>query len=231
MGLLLATFAATAQNVRTYIPKNAYTYLPVLKEEIYRIIPDTPLPEYFGGLAEQESCLSLTHSKCWLPTSRLLTSREEGGGIFQLTRAYRPDGTLRFDSLSEARLQWRTELKDLTWENLYSRPDLQIRTMLLMVRKDLNYFSDAPPPEQYKFADSAYNGGRSDVVKSRAKCSLTKGCDSNVWFDNVEKVSVKSDKPIYGTRSAKFINNEHVENIFKLRMHKYKPYLSQDPQQ
>lgn len=233
IGLCLVAFTSTAQkvDVRTYIPKNAYALFPVLQEEIYRLIPETPYPEYFGGLGEQESCLSLTHSRCWLPTSQLLTKREEGGGLFQLTRAYREDGSLRFDSLQAAREQWRTELKDLSWGNLYQRPDLQIRTMLLMVRRDLKLFADAPPLEQYKFADSAYNGGPGDVKKSRTKCALTPGCNPNIWKGNVEAVSVKSDKPIYGNRSAKFINNEHVENIFELRMHKYRPYLLRETPQ
>jgi len=97
--------------------------------------------------------------------------------------------------------------------------------MILMTRKNLTYFTGVQPLEQYKFADSAYNGGRGDVQRSRTKCSLTQGCDPGIWFDNVERLSVKSDKPIYGNRSAKMINNEHVRLIFEQRMQKYKPYL------
>ena len=226
LGLLVSSLPAHAQNVKTFIPKKAPPMLPLLKEEISRLMPDAEIPWYFGGLIEQESCLSLTHSRCWDPTSQLLTKREQGLGFGQLTRTWNADGSPRFDTLADMRRAYNTELKDLSWDTLKDRPDLQMRTMILMVRKDLQYFGNVPDPiNKYKFADSSYNGGRGDVLRARTKCSMTPGCDANIWTGHVDLQSVKSDKPLYGTRSAKFINNEHVSNIFELRMEKYRPFF------
>ena len=69
--------AVLAQNV----PPLALVYLPVLVEKQRAIWPDAPTPSFLASQVEQESCLSLTHSKCWNPRSELKTSRENGNGF------------------------------------------------------------------------------------------------------------------------------------------------------
>jgi len=52
-----------AQSVETYIPPQAFQYLPIVKTEAQRIIPEILTPWYFGGLIEHESCISLKHGE------------------------------------------------------------------------------------------------------------------------------------------------------------------------
>jgi hypothetical protein len=224
--LLLITTNAIAVDVKTYIPVKAYRYLPVLKTEVKSFFPDITIPYYFAGLAEQESCISLTHRKCWDPSSTLNTSRELGVGIFQLTKAYRPDGTVRFDTLSDYRKAYNADLNELAWETIATRPDLQIRTMLLMTKD--NYKALYPVKnelDRFKMTDAAYNSGLGSVKKRRLQCGLTKDCDPQIWDNNVGRMKVLSSKPIYGNRSPQMINDEHVDFIFNIRMHKYAPFF------
>lgn len=221
-----ATQTAKPTDTANYIPVRAWALLPVLKQEVYGILPEAEIPWYFGALIEHESCLSLTHSRCWSPTSQLLTAREQGLGLGQLTRTWNPDGSVRFDTLADMRREYRTELKDLSWDTLKDHPELQMRTMILMIRKDLQFFSAVPDPiQKYKFADSSYNGGRGDVKRARTKCSLTQGCNPDIWENNVEDMSPKSTKPLYGNRSARDINLHHVHDVTVTRLGKYRQFL------
>ena len=222
---LLFGLNANAYDVRSYIPVQAPAYLPMLKIEIERVMPNHTQPSYFGGLVEQESCVSLTHSKCWNPRSRLKTSREEGAGFGQITRAYR-NGSLRFDALADNR-RVIAGLAELNWGNVYERPDLQLRLMVGMVKlcdnKLINLVTDSA--QRYQMCDAAYNGGTAGLLNERRACYLAKDCNANVWFGNVELHCLKSRRAIYGQRSACLINREHVVNVFRVRRGKYKAYL------
>ena len=74
------------------LPKGYDTYKDVLYQEIDTVFPEFFIPPYFGGLIEHESCISLTHSKCWNPKSELNTKREYAIGFGQITKAYNKDG-------------------------------------------------------------------------------------------------------------------------------------------
>lgn len=214
----------------TYVPNNAKKYLPILKKQTNEILPKFKEPYYFAGLIEQESCVSLTSKRCWNPESRLKTSREEGAGLGQITRAYNSNGSLRFDTLTSLRNKYMDQLKELSWSNIYYRPDLQIRAMILLW--DENYsklFNITGPRNRVMFADAAYNGGLRGVFNDQRLCSLTKGCNYQYWFGNVEMTCTKSKRILYGNRSACDINREHVSNVIKIRMDKYKPYYDITP--
>jgi len=101
--VFLLSSDVVAIDVKTYIPPQAYSYRLTIKEELNTYFRDIPHWNYIPSLIEHESCISLTHSKCWNPRSQLKTSREEGAGLGQLTRAYNSDGSIRFDSLEEMR--------------------------------------------------------------------------------------------------------------------------------
>lgn len=225
--LFIANIAfAQKVDVKTYIPPKALTYLPVMNSEVRTYFNDTPIPQYFGGLVEQESCISLKHSRCWDPSSQLLSARERGAGLGQITKAFREDGSIRFDSLSDLRKAHMQDLKDLSWSNVVSRPDLQIRSILLMSKDNYKiFFAVNDVVERFKMMDAAYNAGPNSVKKRRLRCGLTKDCNPQTWDENVGSMQVLSLKPIYGTRSPQFINDEHVDMIFNIRMNKYKPYL------
>lgn len=219
---------AHAYDVRTYVPAQAPTYLPILKAEIDRAMPEHSEQSYFGGLVEQESCISLTHSKCWNPRSRLKTSREEGAGFGQITRAYR-NGRLRFDSLADNK-RVIAGLSDLSWGNVYARPDLQLRLMVGMVKQcDVRLRPlVADDVARYQMCDAAYNGGVGGVLNERRACAMSRNCDPQKWFGNVETHCLKSRRVLYGQRSACDINREHVRSVFVLRRNKYKPFLGVD---
>lgn len=213
--------AHAAPDVRTFIPAQAQIYAPMLRTEQVKFWTTHPSPELLAGLVEQESCITLTHPKCWNPAARLKTAREEGAGFGQVTRAYRADGTERFDALSEMRSA-HSELAALTWDNVYKSPELQLRAMVL---KNLDNFtalrSVISTTAQLAFSDAAYNGGLSGVQSERRACGLKTGCDPQQWFGHVELVCLKSKAALYG-RDACQINREHVANVMLVRSAKYR---------
>jgi hypothetical protein len=205
-----------------YIPHNATVYAPLLKAEQVKFWSTHSDPKLLAGLVEQESCLSLTHSKCWSPMSSLKTAREEGAGVGQITRAYRADGSLRFDSLADMRQRYDS-LREWNWGNVYRRPDLQFRALVLMSHDNYQAVHKVVivPQDALAFADAAYNGGLGGVSADRRLCGLSPKCDSQKWFGNVEHTCAKSHAAIYGTSNPCSINRTHVHNVMLVRSHKY----------
>lgn len=224
--LFFSSAVSSAVDPKVYIPPKAFKYKEVIKSELDNYYSSIADYNYIPSLIEHESCLSLTHSRCWEPTSRLKSAREEGAGLGQITRTFNPDGSIRFDSLSDMVRAHREELKELSWSNVYTRPDLQIRTMVLMVRDIDNRFRDIKDPlERLKFVDAAYNGGSRDVNKQRSICKLKENCNKDIWFGEVESICVKSPKILYGNRSACDINRHHVKDVFSVKLPKYRRFF------
>lgn len=139
------------------------------------------------------------------------------------TRAWNiKTGALRFDVVKELREKHPKELGELTWDNVYSRPDLQIIGIFFKLKENYNLYTHTREP--LAFADAAYNGGNGDVRKEIRACSLGKDCDPNLWFDNVEKFCVKGKTAHTGGRSACQINRHHVRDVFT-RAEKYRDSL------
>lgn len=227
MLMLVSPFAA-AQDVRTYIPPKAFPLLPVYNQEVQRLMPGFEFPFYFPALTEHESCISLKHSKCFDARSELKTAREWGVGLGQITVAYRADGSVRFDKLTEMRNQYNSELKELSWLTVKERPDLQIRAIVLMTRDSYKaLFMVKDPLQRLKMADVAYNAGLGSVKKDRQLCGLRPGCDPQIWDGNVETNSQVSRKPIYGNRSAYDISRNHVKDTTVIRLPKYQKYFTE----
>ena len=214
---------AGAQNVREYIPERAWTHKETIAQELDRLFPALSPRAYVPALIEHESCITLKHSRCWSSTSRLKTAREEGAGLSQITRAYHADGRLRFDKLSEMRARYKEELREASWDTIYQRADVQIRMMVLMLRDDYGRLYEVKDSwERLAMTDAAYNGGIGGLHKERRACSLRKGCDAQKWFGHVEKVCLKSQKVLYGGRSACAINRAHTLDVMTVRLDKYK---------
>jgi hypothetical protein len=216
VGLLLV-FAPRAH--ADTLPAGFATYGPILKAEQAKYWGDHPDPAILAALVEQESCASLKSPRCWNPAARLKSAREEGAGMGQITRAYRADGSLRFDALAGLRDQYGADLAGLSWDTVYQRPDLQLRALVLMSRDSARTFRGAPA--WLAFGDAGYNGGVAGVQRERRACKLSAGCDPAQWFAHVEAHCLKSRQPIYGNRSACDINREHVRNVLLVRRAKY----------
>lgn len=227
---LCASLPVAAQDVKSYIPKNAYTFLPLVKQESIRLMPEMPTPQYFASLIEHESCVSLKSKKCWSPTSELRTRRERGAGLGQLTVAFHEDGSVRFDSLGDLRRAHMRELKELSWSNITQRPDLQIRALVLMIDKNYDSLYQIPDhQERLAMSDVGYNAGLGRVKKNRLKCSLSQGCDASKWFYHTENHCTASTKPLYAGRSACDIMNHHPRDVLLTRMNKYTLYFTPQP--
>ena len=222
--LLLVALSTTVYAVdpKTYIPPQAFTHKETIKSELDRLFPDIPFYNYVPALIEHESCLSLSHSRCWKSTSELKSQREQGVGLSMVTRTFNPDGSVRFDSLKGMRDMYMSELKEANWDTIKQRPDLQIRMMILHLRTDysrLYEFND--PLVRLHATDAAYNGGRGAVNFNRRACGLAKGCDPQLWFGHAERYSNKSTKILYGNRSARDIFFDHPRDVFFNRLPKY----------
>jgi len=216
VGLLLV-FAPRAHAAD--LPAGFAKYGPTLLAEQRHYWPSHPAPSLLAALVEQESCVSLKSSRCWNPGARLKSSREEGAGMGQITRAYRADGSLRFDALADLHNQYGGDLAGLFWDTVYQRPDLQLRALVLMSRDATMPFRAAPG--MLHFGDAGYNGGVAGVQRERRACALSRGCDTARWFGHVEQHCLKSRQPLYGGRSACDINREHVHAVFLIRRAKY----------
>lgn len=206
------------------IPEQAHQYLPILKAQVNEVMPGFHAPEYFGALVEHESGCPGIKSMCWNPKARLKSSREEGAGLSQITRAYKDDGSLRFDALAETRKLDPRGLNELRWETVYDRPDLQLRVMVVMTRQNWNRVGKLTqdPHLQLQLTDLSYNAGFGRVLNDMRACSLHSGCDPTKWKGHVEETCTASKKPIYGTRSACDICRHHVHDVVDTRMPKYK---------
>lgn len=224
---LLFSSRAHAADVKTYVPAGAVHYCPVLLEQQGQMWPAHPDPAALCALVEQESCTSLTSAKCWSPVSRLKTDREEGAGFGQITRAFNPDGSIRFDALAAAR-SLDDGLAGWSWANVYQRPDLQLRAIVAMNRDCARRLSQlvSDPAQVLRFCDAAYNGGYGGMMQERRACAQRAGCDPQVWFGNVSEVCLKSKTRWKGYgQSACDINRGHVHYVFNVRHDKYQRFV------
>jgi hypothetical protein len=228
--LFFVLFSNLVYGQVNYIPPQAFQYKEVIKKEVDTYFPTVPDYNYTPSLIEHESCISLKHKRCWNPQSRLKSTREEGAGLGQITRAYKADGTLRFDSLAGMRDRYKQELKDAKWETIYQRPDIQIRMMVLMVRDDYKKLYNVEDPiSRLQMVDASYNGGLGGLLKERRACGLANNCNPGLWFGNVEKFCLKSKKAIYDTRTPCDINRHHVHDVFHNKLPKYnKQYFTKE---
>lgn len=219
----------SAASVAADVPARAKEHLPALIEAQQAIWPDAPTPYFLAGQIEQETCISLKHSKCWNPRAELNTSRENGVGLGQFTRAYRKDGSIRFDKISELAAA-HASLRGWSWETRYD-PGYQLKAIVEMDRGIyMRQRGAASAADRLAFSLSAYNGGESGLLMDRRLCANTPGCDSTRWRGHVERTCTKSKVPHPGYRlSFCEINREYPHNILFLRAPKYAPFFDLNP--
>lgn len=211
------------------LPKGYSVYKDVLYQEVDRTFPEFYVPPYFGGLIEHESCISLTHSKCWNPKAELNTKREYAIGFGQITKAYNSDGSIRFDTLMNLKRTYPKELSGLTWSNIKDRPDLQIRAMLLLWKDNYRLFNNKGIDylNVIAFSDASYNAGYGNVYKDMQVCKMKANCNPKVWFGNVNTTCTRN-KIIYGNRSACDIVKHHVDDVLNNNLDKYVEAWTED---
>jgi hypothetical protein len=207
------------------VPANAPRYLPVLRSAQLQTWPDAPRPAFLAGQVEQESCVSLTSSRCWNPSVQLRTAREWGRGLGQITTAYNADGSVRFDKQAELRAQYAS-LRGWTAER-WADPHYQLLALVEMDHGIYRRVYDAATDlDRLAFTLSGYNGGESGVRQDRLLCRNTRGCDPSKWVGNVDRTSVKSRAPYKGYGGSPYeINRTYVRNILWVRSAKYQPFF------
>lgn len=228
--LFLISSLSYGQNVKTFIPPQAFEYRDIIYKEINLYFSGISEINYVPSLIEHESCISLKHNRCWKPTSELRSKREQGLGLGQVTRTFKEDGSIRFDTLANLKNAYKEELREASWDTLKNRPDIQVRMIILLLRSDYKQlYSLNDTTARLQMTDSAYNGGIRDVHRSRRACGLSKNCDPQLWFDNTENYIQKSNKVLYGNRSAIDINKHHVHDVFRNKLPKYnQQYFNQE---
>lgn len=206
------------------IPPLALVYLPLLLQTQLAIWPAAPAPSFLAAQIEQESCVSLRHAKCWNPQAELKTAREYGFGFGQITRALRPDGSVRFDKFSELKTA-HASLRGWQWEQRFD-PALQMTALIEMDKAIYTRVTAANSTERLAMTLAAYNGGETGLAQDRTMCRLTPGCDPARWFGHVETTSTKSRVKWQGYGKSAFeINREYPHNILLARYAKYVPYM------
>ncbi|MDE2465571.1 MAG: lytic murein transglycosylase [Alphaproteobacteria bacterium] len=198
------------------LPKLAAIYIPILMGQIAALWPAMPAPSTLAAQVEQETCVSLTSPRCWNPHTELKTSREYGFGLGQLTV------TPRFNNFKAART-WDKSLRNWQWSDRF---DAKMQ-LAALVAYDRNLFHSIrfgkTSVDRLAFTFSAYNGGLGGVLKDRAVCEHTAGCDPSVWFGNVERTSFRAKVAVAGYGHSFFdINRTYVRNVLIVRRDKYR---------
>lgn len=221
IALVMAMLVLYTCSARGELPPGAVQYLPLLKAEQQKYWPDMPAPHTLAGQVEQETCISLRHRKCWNPRAELKTSREYGFGFGQITRAYNPDGSIRFDTFSEL-AGLHPDLRKWRWEERYD-PVMQLRALVLKDRRLFGRFPAATDADALAFMLAPYNGGTGGLIQDVKLCEASPGCDATRWFGHVEHHSRKSRKKWQGYGKSAFeINREYVANILGFRRDRYR---------
>lgn len=139
-----------------------------------------------------------------------------------ITRAFRSDGSTRFDVLTDLRNKYKDALREASWDTFKHRPDLQIRMIVLLLRDNYKILRNVKDPmARLHMTDAAYNGGVGWILRERRACGLAKDCDPGLWFGNVERYCLRSKKALYGNRSVCDIARNHPRDIFFHRLPKY----------
>ncbi|MGS5088296.1 hypothetical protein ACVC7V_17575 [Hydrogenophaga sp. A37] len=216
--LALVPALVVAANVATTIPTRAYDHLGTFRAETAAIWPGIPDRAYPLALAEHESGCFAMPAKCMNPASSFKTARERACGLGQVTEVYG-----RFDKLGELVRAYPQQLRGWTWANCASRPDYQVRAMLLMLRAEHQALAHVPRTEDgLQMLSASYNGGPGMLAKERRACGMTAGCDPMRWAGHVDRVCLRGKRVIPGTRrTACEINRHHAVDV-AARMAKYR---------
>jgi len=197
------------------LPKLAALYAPILAAQVATMWPGMPMPSLLGAQVEQETCGSLTSTRCWNPKTELKTEREYGFGFGQITI------TPKFNNF-EAAKTWDKALANWQWGDRFD-PKMQLMALVAFDRnlyRRLTFGNTTADKLQFTFA--AYNGGMGGLINDRHVCMATKGCDPGRWFGHVELTSLKARTAVKGYGQSFFeINRGYVRSIWFDRRQRY----------
>lgn len=163
----------------------------------------------------------------WNEKAHLHTAREDGFGYGQFTVAYKSDGSVRFDALSDtAKLD--PSLRGFSIQTAYDKV-MQLRAVAVVNRICFKRMRKSAISDYDAFAlcDSAYNSGAGNVEAAKRVCRLKDGCNPGKWADNVEANLVISNiKPAGYGQSLRDINKTHVHNVMEVFRPKYESVLN-----
>ena len=75
----------------------------------------------------------------------------------------------------------------------YRDPSCSVRSQIVYMHRLLRRFKDVSSNrDRWLFAWAAYNRGPAWVSREARKCKTIAGCDSRVWFDNVDEVCLRA---------------------------------------
>ena len=211
------------------MPPQAMQYFPHLADEASTTLRGEVHPAILASQVEQESCITLTHKRCWNPRVEFKTAREQGFGLAQITITYDKQGhevMNRFKDLQKIDpllAEWR-------WDDRFN-PRYQLRALAVGDRGCLPYALGATGEDRVAMAMACYNGGPGSKKKKtglsgdRIVCRATANCDPNRWWGNVELTSTKGKVPAVGYKKSFFeINRDYVRRILRERATKYRAY-------
>jgi hypothetical protein len=213
-GICLVLAALLMSQARAQpMPERAREHLPVLVAEQRAHWPQAPAPYTMAGQVEAESA--------WRANAELRTAREWGAGLAQLTRAYGASGEVRFDRLADAR-RLHPSLAGWTWDERFDVAR-QLRALVLMNRVEWRVVTGtATEDDRWSMTLAAYNGGRTGLLRDRALCAGSTGCDPSRWFGHVERHSWRAKTAVHGYgRSFFAINRDYVRTTMQERRHRY----------
>lgn len=210
------------------IPPQALQYFPHVSSEAAETLGHDIGPAILASQVEQESCITLTHKRCWNPTVEFKTTREYGFGLAQITIVYKDGREVmnRFKDLQKI----DPMLAEWQWDDRFN-PRYQLRALAVGDRDCLPYALGAAGEEKAAMTMACYNGGPGSKKKKtglqgdRIICRATAGCDPNRWWGNVENTSGKSKVPAPGYSVSFFqTNRDYVRRILRERIGKYRAY-------
>lgn len=219
IGLSLFFHLAMAMGA-TALPGDSARLLPVLNNDIITYWPTLTPRTFPAGVIDQESN--------WRVKATLKTSRELGCGLGQFTIAYDANGKPRFDALAETK-QLNSSLKGWSWSDCYNE-EYQLRGVLTKLRvNDRNCTALMRDNNEIKACAAAqYNGGAGSVSKRIRTCRMTPGCDSRVWFGNLDKQCPQANVKVAGYgESFCDINSKYPSRVFT-RMTKFDSFFSKE---
>jgi len=189
------------------VPSARADNLQVLSSTINQHWPNAPLRHIMAGQVQQESS--------WKERATLKTSRELGRGLVQLTIAYRPDGSERFNAYRDAVRGYKA-LSAWNWQQDPYNVGYQLTYLVLRDRGQfaVTRRSMADDAEAWRAALVCYNAGEGRWLARIANARLM-WLDRTRWIGGLEHAHGKTeDRLLYGRRLWQAVN-EYPVIIFK----------------